>query len=114
MEEASQLCDRLVIMHEGVILAQGSPRELVDRLVPPFAIEVLLPPDAVPPDLPDKVRQAGGEALQIVDGLFLYSDDGEGLWHKLDGWGLPKHACFLRPANLEDVFLKLTGQGGGK
>ena len=111
MEEATQLCDRLVVMHEGAILAEGSPRHLIDSLVPPWAIEVLVPPDAVPPGLADKVLQAGGEVLQVADGLFLYAADGEDLWRRLGGWGLPPHACFLRPANLEDVFLKLTGKG---
>lgn len=111
MEEATQLCDRLVIMHEGIILAEGSPQSLINRYILPFAIEVLVPLDAVPPELPDKVRQSGGEVLQVIDGLFLYTANGEDLWNKLDDWGLPKSSCFLRPANLEDVFLKLTGKG---
>jgi lipooligosaccharide transport system ATP-binding protein len=111
MEEAAQLCDRLLVMHEGVILAEGSPRELVERHTLPWAIEVLVPLDDVPPGLADKIAAAGGEILQVVDGLFLYAADGEALWHRLGGWGLPPHACHLRPANLEDVFLKLTGRG---
>jgi len=111
MEEAAQLCDRLLVMHEGVILAEGSPRELVERYTLPWAIEVLVPLDDVPPGLADKIAAAGGEILQVVDGLFLYAADGEALWHRLGCWGLPHHACQLRPANLEDVFLKLTGRG---
>jgi lipooligosaccharide transport system ATP-binding protein len=111
MEEAAQLCDRLLVMHEGTILAEGGPRQLVERHVLPWAIEVLVPLEQVPPDLADKVAAAGGEILQVVDGLFLYAVDGEALWHRLGDWGLPPHACFLRPANLEDVFLKLTGKG---
>jgi len=111
MEEAAQLCDRLLVMHEGVILAEGSPRELVERHTLPWAIEVLVPLDDVPPGLADKIAAAGGEILQVVDGLFLYAADGEALWHRLGDWGLPPHVCHLRPANLEDVFLKLTGRG---
>jgi lipooligosaccharide transport system ATP-binding protein len=112
MEEAAQLCDRLVIMHEGIILAEGSPDSLLKHHVLPFVVEVRIPLNDLPADLTAKVTEAGGEVLQVVDGLFLYTSDGEELWNKLGTWGLPKHACFMRPSNLEDVFLKLTGQGG--
>ncbi len=109
MEEAVQLCDRLVIMHDGIILAEGSPRYLIENYVLPYAIEVHLPLGELPVGLEDRVTAWGGQVIRVVDGIFLYATDGEALWHSLDGWGLPKHACLLRPANLEDVFLKLTG-----
>ena len=111
MEEATQLCDRLVIMHEGSILAEGSPKELLERHILPYVIEVHAPLDTIPPDLTEKITCAGGEVLQIIDGLFLYTKDGENLWRQLNDWGLPQHACYMRPTNLEDVFLKLTGKG---
>lgn len=111
MEEAVQLCDSLVIMHEGSILAEGSPHYLIENYVRPYVIEVHLPLAEVPVGLADKVTAWGGEVNQVLDSLFLYADNGEQLWESLDGWGLPKHACFLRAANLEDVFLKLTGRG---
>jgi lipooligosaccharide transport system ATP-binding protein len=109
MEEASQLCDRLVLMHEGLILAEGSPSELVKSHVLPYAIEVRLPMEFIPDDFENKVISAGGEILRVADGLFLYAIDGEGLWNRMDGWGVPRHTCFLRASILEDVFLKLTG-----
>jgi lipooligosaccharide transport system ATP-binding protein len=111
MEEAVHLCDSLVIMHEGNILAEGSPKYLIENYVRPYVIEVHLPLAQVPAGLADKVIAWGGEVNQVLDSLFLYADNGEKLWESLDGWGLPKHACFLRAANLEDVFLKLTGMG---
>lgn len=111
MEEASQLCDRLVLMHEGLILAEGSPLELVKNHVLPNAIEVRMPMDRLPSGFEDKIISAGGEVLQVADGLFLYAIDGEGLWNSLDTWGVPRHTCFLRASTLEDVFLKLTGRG---
>lgn len=111
MEEAAQLCDRLFIMHKGVILDEGTPRQLIERYVLPWAIEVLVPLEAVPAELADKVVAVGGEVLQVADGLFLYAVDGQDMWHCLRNWGLPQYACFLRPSNLEDVFLKLTGKG---
>ena len=110
MEEATQLCDRLVIMHAGSILAQGSPRELIALHTLSFAIEVHLPLEAIPSDVPEKVCLTGGEVLKVIDGLFLYSDDGEALWAKLKEWGLPRSSCFLRTSNLEDVYLKLTNK----
>lgn len=112
MEEAVQLCDRLVIMHEGLILAEGSPRYLIDNYVLPYAIEVHLPLAELPAGLEERVSAWGGQTIRVVDGLFLYAAEGEALWHSLEGWGLPKHVCLLRPSNLEDVFLKLTGKGG--
>ncbi|HML33488.1 MULTISPECIES: ATP-binding cassette domain-containing protein [Sporomusa] len=112
MEEAVQLCDRLVIMHEGIILAEGSPRHLIETYVLPDAIEVHLPLSELPAGLAEKVTAWGGQVIQVVDGLFLYAADGKALWHSLEEWGLPQHACLLRQSNLEDVFLKLTGAGG--
>lgn len=112
MEEAVQLCDRLVIMHEGTILAEGSPRYLIETHVLPYAIEVHMPLANLPDGLEEKVTAWGGQVIRVVDALFFYATDGEALWHSLEGWGLPKHVCLLRPSNLEDVFLKLTGTGG--
>lgn len=111
MEEAAQLCDRLVVMHEGGILAEGSPAALVSAHVLPYAIEVRLPLEVLPDGFEAKAVAAGGEVLRVADGLFLYARDGEGLWNHLDACGVPRHSCFLRTSTLEDVFLKLTGRG---
>lgn len=110
MEEATQLCDKLVIMHEGEILAEGSPAELVTRYAQPYVIEVHLPKTEIPLNIADKVKQLGGEAAQLPNGLFLFTRDGENLWRHLAEIGLPQHACYLRTAHLEDVYLKLTGR----
>ena len=98
MEEATQLCDRLVIMNKGSILAQGSPRELIQRHTLAFAIEIHLPLEAIPADLSDKVTNCGGEVLQVIDGLFLYANDGEDLWSRLKGLGPPAE-CLLPAAH---------------
>ena len=111
MEEAAQLCDRLIIMHEGLVLTEGTPEELVAAHVLPHVIEIRLPLDAIPGDLSDKVRQFGGVPMEVMDSLFLYAADGKSLWQQIGEWGLPQHACFLRRSTLEDVFLKLTGRG---
>lgn len=111
MEEASQLCDRLVIMHEGRVLTEGTPTGLVTTHVLAHVIEIRSPLDTIPDGISEKVRQFGGETLQVMDGLFLYANDGKALWQQIGDWGLPQHACFLRRSSLEDVFLKLTGRG---
>lgn len=111
MEEAAQLCDRLVIMHEGRILTEGTPAELVTSHTLPDVIEIRLPLEAIPVDIEHKVLEFGGETLAVMDGLFLYTNNGSEMWQRISSWGLPQHSCFLRPANLEDVFLKLTGRG---
>lgn len=63
MEEAAQLCDRIAIMHEGLVLTEGTPAELVAAHVLPYVIEIRLPLDAIPPDISDRVREFGGEAI---------------------------------------------------
>lgn len=108
MEEASQLCDRLVIMNEGEILAAGTPEELVAAHVPPFVIEVQAHHEWTPA-LADSVAAIGGE-LKDLDGLFIFAEQGRAVWERLAEAGLPQHMCFLRPANLEDVYLRLTGR----
>jgi lipooligosaccharide transport system ATP-binding protein len=111
MEEAAQLCDRLVIMNEGKILAEGSPENLVAEHVLPYVIEVRVPLDRVPPDLAARVKDFGGEIAYLADEVFVFVNDGESLWRRLDDLGLPQHSCYLRKTNLEDVYLKLTGRG---
>ena len=110
MEEAAQLCDRLVIMHEGLILAAGQPQELVQQFIPPCVLEIRLPIHALPVDLIEKANEAGIETLQVVDAIFLYSHHRKQLLDTADRLGVPLEACFSRAANLEDVFLKLTGK----
>jgi lipooligosaccharide transport system ATP-binding protein len=114
MEEAAQLCDRLIVLHEGRVLAEGSPAELVAAHVASEVIEVHLPLDQVPDDFVDKVTAAGGQVMTAAEGLFLYSNQGYELWRQTAAWGVPAHACILRPSTLEDVFLKLTGQEGDR
>jgi lipooligosaccharide transport system ATP-binding protein len=110
MEEAAQLCDRLVIMNGGVILAEGSPEELIRQYVLPFVIEVRASIEMLPSDINNKIEEIGGIAEYIVDSLFIFTKDGKGLWTQLDKLGIDQQLCYLRPTNLEDVFLKLTGR----
>ncbi|MDF2501753.1 MAG: drrA 3 [Anaerosporomusa subterranea] len=112
MEEAAQLCDRLIVLHEGRVLAEGSPAELVAAHVMSEVIEVHLPLDRIPSGFCESVTAAGGQVMTVAEGLFLYSNQGHELWQQTADWGVPAHACILRPSTLEDVFLKLTGWEG--
>jgi lipooligosaccharide transport system ATP-binding protein len=110
MDEAAQLCDRLVIMHEGRILIEGPPRELVARETSPQVIEVFEPPtDAIP-----ALRSLDGLADRVerlADRWLLYTAEGEALLAKVRGVIHDPGSVWLRGATLEDVFLQLTGRG---
>jgi lipooligosaccharide transport system ATP-binding protein len=110
MDEAAQLCDRLVIMHEGRILVQGSPRELVIRETSPQVIEVFEPRE----DMVAGLRALEGHAERVerlADRWLFYTADGDSLLTKVRGIVPDPGAVWLRGATLEDVFLQLTGRG---
>jgi lipooligosaccharide transport system ATP-binding protein len=110
MDEAAQLCDRLVIMHEGRILVQGAPRELVASETAPQVIEVFEPAPEVVPALRDAEGLAD-RTERLADRWLFYTSDGERLLAKVRGVIPDPGAVWLRGATLEDVFLQLTGRG---
>ena len=110
MDEASQLCDRLVIMHEGRILVEGPPRELVARETSPQVIEVFEPDDAAVPGLRD-LADLAERVERLADRWLLYTADGDALLAKVRGVVPDPGSVWLRGATLEDVFLQLTGRG---
>ncbi|HEX2030505.1 MAG TPA: ATP-binding cassette domain-containing protein [Actinomycetota bacterium] len=110
MEEAAQLCDRLVIMHEGRILIQGAPRELVAREASPQVIEVFDPS----PDAAVALQRLDGLAERserLADRWLFYTSQGERLLARVREVVADPGAVWLRGATLEDVFLQLTGRG---
>ena len=109
MEEAAQLCDRLVIMHEGRILIEGSPRDLVARETSPQVIEVIEPgPDVVA--ALDRLEGLTDRLEHLSDRSLLYVADGEALLGKVRDLVADPSSVWLRGASLEDVFLNLTGR----
>jgi len=109
MEEAEQLCDRLVVLEKGAIIAEGRPRDLVRTHVARDVVEVAASRErrqAVLEQCGDRVR--GHEMLE--EKLLLFTDDGESLLHALTGDGRGGGELHSRRAGLEDVFLKLTGR----
>jgi lipooligosaccharide transport system ATP-binding protein len=105
MDEAQRLCDRLVIMDQGRILVEGAPRDLIRQHVGESVIEVVAACD----DLRRLVQERALDYEDLGPRLVIYSGDGESLYREL----LAEHChegCMLRPATLEDVFLRLTGR----
>ncbi len=107
MEEAQQLCDRLVVMYEGKIHKEGTPSRLVEEEIGREVVEVRVPPEE---DARILVHLAAFPCVheRVGDTLYFYCRDGHGLMKKLLELDLPN--TLNRPATLEDVFLKLTGR----
>ncbi|MCL4424392.1 MAG: ATP-binding cassette domain-containing protein [Firmicutes bacterium] len=107
MEEAARLCDRLVVMDHGQILARGEPTGLVEEVAGPYVLEInssLLNGDHLVPDgLVRRRETVGGRT-------FLFNHDNGTLLDRFEGLKLRAGQYLARPTNLEDVFLILTGR----
>jgi lipooligosaccharide transport system ATP-binding protein len=107
MEEAARLCDRLVIMDEGKILAEGTPRQLIDQFAAPDVLEIIgaeAELSRVPLDGLVRRRERHGDVV------YLYNDDNRALLRRLVEAGVEAPQHVARQATLEDVFLNLTGR----
>jgi lipooligosaccharide transport system ATP-binding protein len=108
MDEAEQLCDRLVIMDNGTIAEEGTPLELIRRLSTREVVELRFPSD--PPDV--AAGTFNGQVARIEklpDRLLLYTDDGDALV-PVAHERLRPQSVLVRRSTLEDVFLRLTGR----
>jgi lipooligosaccharide transport system ATP-binding protein len=112
MDEAEQLCDRLVVMDGGRIVAEGSPAQLIARHVSREMVELRL---AAGESIGAADRLAGlGDGLLVEgDRLTVAADDGDAAVAEVLARGLHPRQVLVRRATLEDVFLKLTGHGLG-
>ena len=108
MDEAEQLCDRLVVMDAGVIAAEGSPAELITRYSTREVLELRFPPDAPAPV--DVVSRLAERVEVLPDRVLLYTADGEYLQGELARSGIRPQSALVRRSSLEDVFLRLTGR----
>jgi lipooligosaccharide transport system ATP-binding protein len=110
MDEAEQLCDRLVVMDHGTIVAEGTPRELITRYSTPEVLELRFPP-AVQEEAYEKIKTLSAERTELTaDRMLLYAADGDELLARVRQAGLEPSAEFVRRSTLEDVFLQLTGR----
>ena len=109
MDEAEQLCDRLIVMDKGRIVAQGSPRELIERYVTRDVLELRLSDDASE-SLKERLGALAKHVEILPERLQLHADDGEQVLEQIHALGVPVERALVRRATLEDVFLRLTGR----
>jgi lipooligosaccharide transport system ATP-binding protein len=112
MDEAEKLCDRLVIMDQGRIVAQGSPRELIRAHVTPYVVELRALDPRVTADLEDLLVERVSYTGHLAERLLLYTEHGENVLREVLH-AHPEIGATLRHATLEDVFLRITGRGLG-
>ncbi|MBO0683203.1 MAG: ABC transporter ATP-binding protein [Candidatus Dormibacteraeota bacterium] len=113
MDEAEQLCDRLVVMDKAEIVAHGTPRELVQRYSSREVVELRLPTEVraeLDGKLEDRLRGLADRVEWVSDRLLLFTADGDGTLAEARNLGLPLEDAFVRRGTLEDVFLRLTGR----
>jgi lipooligosaccharide transport system ATP-binding protein len=118
MDEAEQLCDRLVVMDKGKIAAEGSPAELIRRFSTREVLELRFPlvegqpgPERHVPDLDPVVQQGAVDRIEVLpDRLLLYTGDGDAALSAVTASGLHPLSSLVRRSSLEDVFLRLTGR----
>jgi lipooligosaccharide transport system ATP-binding protein len=106
MEEAERLCDELVVMDQGKVVARGAPRDLIRDVLAPETLEVELPAGRHGAVL---ARLAGVRALRSGAHLMLYAKDAPALLEAVRRAEPEAQLVAVRPTNLEDVFLALTG-----
>ncbi|GAA1702941.1 ATP-binding cassette domain-containing protein [Fodinicola feengrottensis] len=109
MDEAEQLCDRLVVMDGGRIAAEGSPRELIERYSTREVLELRFDDEDHAP-YAEKAEGLADRVEVLPDRLLLYTDDGEKALAGIQKRGMNPLSSLVRRASLEDVFLHLTGR----
>jgi len=109
MDEAEQLCDRLVVMDHGRIVAEGSPADLIRRFSTREVLEVRFGSDRNAA-LVDRLRAFADRIEPLPDRVLLYTDDGERALEAVRHAGLTPLTSLVRRSSLEDVFLRLTGR----
>jgi lipooligosaccharide transport system ATP-binding protein len=109
MDEAERLCDRLIVMDRGRVVATGSPRALIDEHVTREVLEL-----RVEPGTGDRFLEAAAgisDRVEVLpDRLLCYVDEGERALARAHERGLGDRDALVRRSSLEDVFLTLTGR----
>lgn len=109
MDEAEQLCDRLVVVDKGSIMAEGTPAELIRRYSSREVLEVRFGSDRNA-DVAGRLSGIGDRMEVLPDRILVYSDDGEAELVRITDAGLHPITSLVRRSSLEDVFLRLTGR----
>ncbi len=109
MDEAEQLCDRLIVMDRGKIMAEGSPASLIKDYSTKEVLEVRFGSDRNQ-EVADKLRSMCERIEELPDRVLMYTEDGEALLEKIYASALHPKTSLVRRSSLEDVFLRLTGR----
>ena len=109
MDEAEQLCDRLVVMDKAKIVAQGSPRQLIEQYSTREVTELRFAP-GIAETLDGQLDGIAQRIEHLPDRILLYADDGEAAAVAVHDRGLKPETVLVRRSSLEDVFLRLTGR----
>ena len=109
MDEAEQLCDRLIVVDHGRIMAEGSPASLIRQYSSREVLEMRFGSDRNALVV-DQLRGIGERHEVLPDRILVYADDGEAALDEVTRRGLGPHTSLVRRSSLEDVFLRLTGR----
>ena len=109
MDEAEQLCDRLVVMDKAKIVAEGSPRQLIEQYSTREVLELRFRPE-VQDSLDGQLDGLADRIEHLPDRLLLYTADGEAAVAEVHRRGVEPESSLIRRSTLEDVFLRLTGR----
>ncbi len=109
MDEAEQLCDRLVVIDKGAIMAEGSPASLIRKYSTREVLELRFGSDRNA-SVAKKVEKLGERIEVLPDRILIYSDNGEAVLQQVTEFGLNPLTSLVRRSSLEDVFLRLTGR----
>jgi lipooligosaccharide transport system ATP-binding protein len=109
MDEAEQLCDRLVVMDKAKIVAEGSPRALIEQYSTREVLELRFPV-GIQETLDGQLDGLGERVEKLPDRVLVYAADGEAAANAAHERGLRPETSLVRRSSLEDVFLRLTGR----
>jgi len=110
MDEAEQLCDRLVVMDGGKFAAEGSPRQLIETYSTPEVLELRFALDEQE-QAAEKLADVAADRLEVLaDRILLYTANGDQALEAVRARGIEPATSLVRRSTLEDVFLRLTGR----
>jgi lipooligosaccharide transport system ATP-binding protein len=109
MDEAEQLCDRLVVMDKGRIMAEGSPADLIKQYSSKEVLEVRFG-SSQNQEAAKQIEGLGDRTEVLPDRILIYSENGEKILEQIVKLGLEPLTSLVRRSSLEDVFLRLTGR----
>ena len=109
MDEAEQLCDRLIVMDNGKIMAEGSPAGLIKEYSSKEVLEVRFGSDRNA-QMVEKLNNLSERLEVLPDRLLMYTESGEELLAKISALNIHPNTSLVRRSSLEDVFLRLTGR----